>query len=50
MPAPNSISFDKLTCIATIVRGADTARLDLAPEAAGFLAALLGLRGCIPTI
>ena len=29
--------------MATIVRGADTARLDLAPEAAGLLAASLGL-------
>lgn len=29
--------------LATIVRGADTARLDLAPQAAGFLAASLGL-------
>ncbi|MBP7240471.1 sulfurtransferase/chromate resistance protein [Amaricoccus sp.] len=29
--------------LATIVRGADTARLDLAPEAAGLLAASLGL-------
>jgi len=29
--------------IATIVRGADTARLDLAPEAAGLLAISLGL-------
>lgn len=28
--------------LATIVRGADTARLDLAPQAAGFLAASLG--------
>ena len=29
--------------LATIVRGADTARLDLAPEAPGLLAASLGL-------
>jgi hypothetical protein len=29
--------------LATIVRAADTARLDLAPEAAGLLAASLGL-------
>jgi len=29
--------------LAVIVRGADTARLDLAPEAAGLLAASLGL-------
>jgi len=32
-----------LARIATIVRGADTARLDLAPEAAGLLAISLGL-------
>ncbi|WP_376100273.1 chromate resistance protein ChrB domain-containing protein [Roseomonas sp. CCTCC AB2023176] len=32
-----------LTRLATIVRGADTARLDLAPECAGLLAASLGL-------
>jgi len=32
-----------LQTIATIVRGADTARLDLAPEAAGLLAISLGL-------
>src|ERR1700754_3134308 len=31
--------------LATLVRGADTARLDLAPEAAGLLAASLGLPG-----
>lgn len=36
----NSASLDRL---ATIVRAADTARLDLVPEAAGFLAASLGL-------
>jgi len=35
-----SEALDKL---ATIVRGADTARLDLVPEAAGFLACSLGL-------
>ena len=35
-----SAALDQL---ATIVRGADTARLDLAPEAAGFLAISLGL-------
>ena len=34
---------EPLTKLATIVRGADTARLDLAPEAAGLLAASLGL-------
>jgi hypothetical protein len=32
-----------LQTIATIVRGADTARLDLAPQAAGLLAISLGL-------
>ena len=32
-----------LDTIATIVRGADTARLDLAPQAAGLLAISLGL-------
>jgi hypothetical protein len=32
-----------LARFATILRGADTARLDLAPQAAGFLAASLGL-------
>jgi len=35
-----SAALDRL---ATIVRGADTARLDLAPQAAGLLAASLGL-------
>ncbi len=34
---------DPLLRLAAIVRGADTARLDLAPEAAGLLAASLGL-------
>jgi hypothetical protein len=34
---------DRLLRLAAIVRGADTARLDLAPEAAGLLAASLGL-------
>jgi len=34
---------DPLLRLATIVRAADTARLDLAPEAAGLLAASLGL-------
>jgi hypothetical protein len=32
-----------LNRLADIVRGADTARLDLAPQAPGFLAASLGL-------
>jgi rhodanese-related sulfurtransferase len=34
---------DALARLATIVRGADTARFDLAPQAAGLLAASLGL-------
>lgn len=34
---------EALTRLATIVRGADTARLDLAPECAGLLAVSLGL-------
>jgi rhodanese-related sulfurtransferase len=34
---------EPLARLATIVRGADTARLDIAPEAAGLLAASLGL-------
>ncbi|MDQ3492805.1 MAG: chromate resistance protein, partial [Chloroflexota bacterium] len=34
---------DPLLRLGAIVRGADTARLDLAPEAAGLLAASLGL-------
>lgn len=37
------ISSPALARLATIVRAADTARLDLAPQAAGFLAASLGL-------
>ncbi len=37
------LSIPALDHLATIVRGADTARLDLAPEAAGLLAASLGL-------
>lgn len=36
----NSEPLDRL---ATIVRAADTARLDLVPQASGFLAASLGL-------
>ena len=35
--------FDALTRLAVIVRGADTARPELAPQAAGLLAASLGL-------
>ena len=34
---------DALTRLASIVRGADTDRLDVAPQAAGLLAASLGL-------
>jgi len=37
------LSSEPLDRLATIVRAADTARLDLVPQAAGFLAALLGL-------
>jgi rhodanese-related sulfurtransferase len=37
------LSIPALDRLAAIVRGADTARLDLAPEAAGLLAASLGL-------
>ncbi|SFH31887.1 hypothetical protein SAMN04488020_1109 [Palleronia marisminoris] len=37
------LSLPALERLAIIVRGADTARLDLAPEAAGLLAASLGL-------
>jgi rhodanese-related sulfurtransferase len=37
------LATDPLLHLAQIVRGADTARLDLAPEAAGLLAASLGL-------
>ena len=38
-----SLRSDPLDRLAAIVRGADTARLDLAPEAPGLLAASLGL-------
>jgi rhodanese-related sulfurtransferase len=37
------LAIPALTRLATIVRAADTARLDLAPQAAGLLAASLGL-------
>lgn len=37
------LASEPLERLATIVRAADTARLDLAPQAAGFLAASLGL-------
>ncbi len=43
MLAEFGLAFPALDRLATIVRGADTARLDLAPEAAGLLAASLGL-------
>lgn len=36
------LASEPLERLATIVRGADTSRLDLAPQAAGFLAASLG--------
>ena len=37
------LSMEPLDHLATIVRGADTARLDLAPQAPGLMAAALGL-------
>jgi rhodanese-related sulfurtransferase len=37
------LATEALSRLATIVRGTDTARMDLAPEAAGLLAASLGL-------
>jgi hypothetical protein len=37
-----ALSSEPLARLARIVRGADTARLDLAPEAPGLLAASLG--------
>ncbi len=37
------LTSEPLTHLSLIVRAADTARLDLAPEAAGLLAASLGL-------
>lgn len=43
MLAEFGLSIPALDRLAMIVRGADTARLDLAPEAAGLLAASLGL-------
>ncbi|WP_340116107.1 sulfurtransferase/chromate resistance protein [Pelagibius sp. 7325] len=43
MVAEFGLGTDALQRLATIVRGADTARPDLAPEAAGLLAASLGL-------
>jgi rhodanese-related sulfurtransferase len=43
MLAEFGLSTPALERLATIVRGADTARLDLAPQSAGLLAASLGL-------
>jgi hypothetical protein len=43
MVAEYGLKSPALDTVARIVRGADTARLDLAPEAAGFLAISLGL-------
>jgi rhodanese-related sulfurtransferase len=43
MVAEFCLGTEPLLRLATIVRGADTARLDLAPEAAGLLAVSLGL-------
>ncbi len=43
MAAEFGLATEPLQRLATIVRAADTARLDLAPEAAGLLAASLGL-------
>jgi hypothetical protein len=43
MLAEFGLSTPALDRLAAIVRGADTARMDLAPEAAGLLAASLGL-------
>lgn len=43
MLAEFSLSTPALARLATIIRGADTGRLDLAPECAGLLAASLGL-------
>lgn len=43
MLAELGLAIPALSKLAAIVRGADTARLDLAPEAAGLLAASLGL-------
>jgi len=42
------LATEPLARLALIVRGADTARLDLAPEAAGLLAASLGLSRMYP--
>src|SRR6185503_17568876 len=42
------LATDSLLRLATIVRGADTARLDLAPQAAGLLAVSLGFSRLYP--
>lgn len=44
--AKYGLTDSALLYIAIIVRGADTAKLDLAPEAAGLLAISLGLSRC----
>ena len=41
--AKHHLASPALDTLATIVRGADTARLDIAPQAAGLLAVSLGL-------
>ncbi|HSQ30706.1 MAG TPA: chromate resistance protein ChrB domain-containing protein [Gemmatimonadaceae bacterium] len=46
--AKYQLGDDALRTIATIVRGADTARLDLAPQAAGLLSISLGLSRMFP--
>ena len=43
MVAEFGLASEPLNRVATIVRGADTDRLDIAPEAAGLLAISLGL-------
>lgn len=48
MVAEFGLATEPLLRLATIVRGADTARLDLAPESAGLLAASLGLSRMFP--
>jgi rhodanese-related sulfurtransferase len=48
MIAEFGLAIEPLTRLARIVRGADTARLDLVPEAPGLLAASLGLSRMYP--
>jgi rhodanese-related sulfurtransferase len=48
MLAEFGLATEPLGRLATIVRGADTARLDLAPESAGLLAVSLGLSRMYP--